>query len=502
MQPIQLMKMGESLSHLKRPPFAMEWLSSSTSNGATACTSSSSGTQQPTERKRPSGDPIMSSVAFKSPRVSDTETMETAADTITTGPVSVATSSGDESLPSRHHPMEAALGIEIHVTQSEEAMETEDLPTIDKEVSQVGTMEEKGGDSEQHEEHRESLSKPTTEGFGLLPPSCDPRNRSPSKDPVLFPVSMPLETTVTTTDDKSEPSSAAETTEQTISTIVQAVEKELSSRRSSQSEDNNTECTTSEDTMEQKSREIASVSGDRPKTPPPLAMDNMFSLGSNTDSDDDNNDNRSTQSPVDPNLYELVGQMRQSPSRSASMILLASMNAQKIFNAPGTSTDEPSNGSPEKEFVPHSEEEKLQFEEALPATQGSLADISDIVGDLSKPSTSSSPARLEVEKQRIDRIMSLTRMDLFEPESTSSEAVHEGSDSGVDAGGAVDLSQSQSTTNPLVAPSSVTDLLQKDIQTNNGSSSEDLASLEKQMREKIAARLEQKDLLPSPSKDE
>ena len=494
---------GESLTHLNRPPFAMEWLSSM-SNGATACASSSSGTPLSSERKRLSTDPIMSSVAFKSPRVSDSETMETGKDTMTTGPVPMATSPGDESLPSRHHPMEASMGIEIHITQSDVAMETEDLPTISKEESQVGTTEEKGGDSEQHGEHGESLPKQTAEGFGLLPPSCDPRNRSPSKDPVLFPISMSsdaMESKTTTTDDKSEQSSAAETTEQTISTIVQAVEKELSSRRSSQSEDSSTECTASEDIMEQKSRQIASVSGDRPKTPPPLAMDNMFSLGSNTDSGDDDN-NRSTQSPVDPNLYELVGQMRRSPSRSASMILLASMNAQKIFNAPVTSPDEPSNDSPEKDFVPHSEEEKLEFEEALPSTQESLADISDIVGDLSKPSTSSSPARLEVEKQRMDRIMSLTKIDLFEPESTSSEAVHEGSDSGVDTGAAVDLSQSQSTESPSVAPSLVTDLLQKDIQTNNGSSSEDSTSLEKQMREKIAARLEHKGLLPPSNKDE
>ena len=492
---------GESLSHLNRPPFVMEWLSS-TSNGATACASSSSGTPQSIERKRPSTDPIMSSVAFKSPRVSDSETMETGKDTMTTGPVPMATSSGDESLPSGHHPMEASMGIEIHVTQSDVAMETGDLPTISKEESQVETTGGKSGDSEQHGEHGESLPKQTTEGFGLLPPSCDPRNRSPSKDPVLFPISMSsdaMESKTTTTDDKSEQSTAAETTEQTISTIVQAVEKELSSRRSSQSEDSSTECTASEDIMEQKSREIASVSGDRPKTPPPLAMDNMFSLGSNTDSDEDDN-NRSTQSPVDPNLYELVGQMRRSPSRSASMILLASMNAQKIFNAPVTSPDEPSNDSPEKDFVPHSEEEKLEFEEALPSTQESLADISDIVGDLSKPSTSSSRARLEVEKQRMDRIMSLTKMDLFEPESTSSVGVHEGSDNGVDTVAAVD--QSQSTESPSVAPSLVTDLLQKDIQTNNGSSSEDLTSLEKQMRKKITARLEQKDLLPPSNKDE
>ena len=488
---------GESLSHLNRPPCAMEWLSSSTSNGTTVCASSTSETSQTTERKRPSADPIMSSVAFKSPRVSDNETM----DTQSTGPVTMATSSGDESLPGRHHPMETSLGIDIHVTQSDVAMETEELPTIGKEDSQVETTKEKGGDSEVNGEHGECLPKETTEGFGLLPPSCDPRNRSPSKDPVLFSISMPsdaVEGKITTTTDKSDPSSTTETTAQTISTIVQAVEKELSSRRSSQSEDSNNECVSTEDTMEQKSREIVSVSGDRSKTPPPLAMDNMFSLGSNTDSDEDNNDNRSSQSPVDPNLYELVGQMRRSPSRSASMILLASMNAQKIFNAPGTSTDEPSSGSPEKDFVHHSDEEKLQFEEALPSTQESLADMSDIVGGLSKPSTST---RLEVEKQRIDRIMSLTRMDLFEPESTSSEAVHESSDGAVNTGVATDLGSSQSTTSPSVAPSSVTDLLQKDIQTNNGSSSDDLTSLEKQMREKIAARLEQKDLLP-PNEDD
>ena len=461
----------KTLSHCNRPPFVMEWLS--TQNGA-----SGSSLPPDRERKRLSADPVMSSVAFKSPRLSDSETME----------ATIATSSADEAPPSSDHHLEVQLDIAQdipEITQSHIDMESE--ASIESQMQECETADKTSPSGLQ------TLSKQTTEGFGLLPPSCDARNRSPSKDPVLFPVLMSSHADGLTTDSNTAGPSG-ETTAQTVSTIVETVEKELTSRRSSQSEDSNTECTI-EDTLEQKSREIASVGGDKPKTPPPLAVDNMFSLGSDSESDSNDNEGRDRESPVDPNLYEFVGQMRRSPSRSASMILLASLNAQCVFNAPSTSTEEQPSDSPENDFAPRTDEEKLDIEVALPSTQGSLSDISDIVGDLSKASTSSSPARLDVEKQRIDRVMSLTKMDLFEPDTVGNT---DASDSGVDAG-TLDLSQGGS---PLVAPSLVTDILQKDIQTNNGSSSDDLTSLEKQMREKIAARLEQKDLHPPPNQDD
>ena len=470
-----------NINHRKRLPFAVEWLSSS---------NEASSNKTHAERKRPSFDPVMGSVGIKSPRFSDTETMETAEDAI-------ATSSADEA-PSCYYHMDEQLQIAQdlpEISQSHIAMETEVLPSSESKMDESGAVDDDStGDESQSKQ--ETFSKRAAVGLGLLPPSCDSYERSASQDPVLFPSPVPCDPDLSKVDnptDKAEVA-AVETTAQTITTIFEAVKQELSLRRSSQSEDSGTECSV-EDKMERKSREIVSVGGDKLKSPPPLALDNIYPLGSDSENGNNGKDLDASQS-VDPNLYELVGQMRQSPSRSASMILLANVNAQNVFNSHETSeADEPSNDMLEKDFCPQVEENELECEVDHPAIQGSLADISDIVGDLSQVASPCSPVRLDVEKQNIDRVISFTRLDKFEPESSGN---NEASDSGVDTG-ALDLGQS---TSHLVAPSLVTDLLQKDIQTHNGRTNDDLTILEKQMRQNIAARLEQKDLLPPPSKDE
>ncbi len=407
-------------------------------------------------RKRPCLDPVLTSVAFKSPKCSDTETAED----------SVVASSADETPQSRARPFEEDLHMshDLKATSDDHADSAPDSTKGREETETVESSDEKS-----------RLCKQPTEGFGVLPLSCDSHTRSPSKDPVLFAGHMASEQghhhTSTT-----EAAASKETTAQTISSIMEAVQKGLSSRRSSQSEDSAND-NSAEHEIEQKCREIAGVGGDKPKTPPPLAVENMFSLGGDEGSDTNDNDTQEISAPQspDPNLYEQVGAIRRSPSRSASMILLASMNAQRVFNIPVTSTaeNEPtSSTSPEKGVTLPDDDNRLTFEMAFPR-QESLADISDIVGDLPGASPASASSTGLTGRERLDRVMSLTRMDLFEPDGEASSSI---------GGNKLETS---------VAPSSVTDVLQKDIQMNNGSGGEDLSSLERQMREKITARLEQ-----------
>ncbi len=440
---------GESSTPSSRSLLGLGWLSTAEASSATDAG----------PRKRPSGDPVLSSLDAKSPRHSDNDKINSADEG------AVCTNDQAQGDP------------EQVVSQSSESTGTDagqGDPTTDEETAEEA----------QDGEGAKKPGRQSSEGFGLLPPSCDAHNISPSKAPVLFSSQSSQEEAGT----ESHEATKMETTAETVTSILKVVEEQLASRRSSQSEESSNG-NNAEDDMEQKSREIAHIGWEKPRIPPPFAVaegcineEKKFSVGSDNESDGNDDDSREAAgSPVEPSLYEVVSAARPSPSRSASMILLASMNAQKVFNQPVPSdSDDASTISPGKGYMPPTEEHKLELEVTLDRHE-SLADVSDILGDLPKPGTSSqAPAStLDPGNRRLDRVMSLTTMELFEQDSETNDGA------------------SQSVVaSPQVAPATVTDLLQKNIQTSNGSSTDDLQSLEKKMREEIAARLEHKDRLP------